>query len=1574
MRRDTKVKSANLAGTSDLTIVAPIKKGFVPSLDAVTYKTRAQRVLRTLHGGRTNAHEFELARTLSDAVERVGRIHSIRIAILEPEDKVMLAVTFDGSWESYIRVIWQKVSRSLDLIFCNTEEYVCGWTNSFERWCAWLRSRQAETAFLYSPASLTYRDTQYLRIYEPGLRRESNLAKADLAAVQIHIPAAEEISDSICKDGLDPSHPDFSQKIDEVAARRPAFRQGMAGLAGLYRLADLHLPGTGDGDVLHRAAVELLREFIPMLNNPSKYEQAIRRAEVRFQDALDWFRQAEPLDRLLPALPDDPPDSEFADVQGGIVESYPAVSDGCLLLLAFDSPSALGSFLGAATPTKATDTIGDDHIVMNVAITLEGLRLAGLQDSDVNELPAEFVQGMERRAGLLGDIWINHPRRWRLPPLNWDQGLGATDVTEADPCPRVELGCVHLVLQLRMCNATASTPDPKARIHAKIQALLSALTGARPLSLQWMSHLVLAGRATEHFGFVESQSQPVLRKSEAGRKYPNHVHLGEVLMGYDNAADSALASTPSAPTRKMLKNGSFLVIRKLRQDIGVLESALEAAVKATLREDTVIDTMDQKAREDMCRNLFLAKMMGRWPGTSKQPGEALATSFGKDGNDFNFNNDKKGSACPFHAHIRRANPRDTSEPEPPGARPARIVRRGMSYGPSHDRGAGEEDRAESLALERGLLFMAYNASIGEQFEVVQRWLTGGNSSGSYSGQSDPFMGIAAPGRQRFFRFEHDSQSLRIGLDGVGDRMHDEPHPLVRLEWGMYLFTPSLSALADLAGRALNKGDTLTKSWSSDEGELEVARLRRIEQTDGTNAAFAAWKAAVEDPISASEFTAASIWAAIRQNHAGVLKTPYGVLVASRELVGAVLLDTARELTATGYLPRMQRSFGTLYLGLDAGQAEQTYERESLAANRAIVGLVDSREKFEQAVSEAARVTRKTIQALAVQAEHDAKEDGETHWRVSFDAREAIDELLAHFCELWFGLSDKGGYLKRGGVHWRWRHDDPPSYPGHFMAPSRYTFQPHPGPEVEQIGSANGQALRLSIASYLAAYGKDLSAPVIKQILQSDAATCDASYPARTLAGVLMGFLPTTDGNLRRVLSEWLSDGTLWSLRAEGSRLDKQGDEAKADFRTKLRAKFVSAMQLRAAPELLWRTASVGHVIGEPGPHQVRVQTGEIVIASLISATQQCLEEGDPSVEYAFGAVPGPGARPTHACPGYGPAMAVMFGFFQGLTEAQQSLRPGPGPLTLSMEGCVTLPEKCRSREADRKTSPREHNFLIESTEYAGLWTRSIPVMGIGDSWLKAPEFFSSLYPPSLASSLLRLGYKYASGKSDEFKDIGLKLSQIATVSMTKKIGQYLADLEGTSDKPKAILMGAGGNDLVDPSARPSSTALYALLTANAEDSASALIEDEVKKFIDIALLAHYKSILDVVTTSSTGIPILIHAYDHPIPDGKQYSGFGGSRGPWLKTVFDAKGVTANIAVRRAIMRVLIDRLNCMVKTLETSYTARVFHLKLNGVLASQPDFESNIRNYWDNELHASAKGFDVLAQAAKDRLVALGVT
>jgi Dyp-type peroxidase family len=1538
MRQELTIKTASLSGTSELTIIAPIKKGLVPSLDAMTYKTRVQHVLRLLHSGRTSLHDYHLARVLSDAVERVGSIHAVRIAVLEPEDKVLLTVTFDGTWESYVRVIWQKVSRLLDLIFCNTECYVLGWESSFEEWGRWLRQAQAETPFLYSTPGLTGDDYQYLQMLERWQRRKVD---RDVDITRIRIPSSEEIADEMYKTGKDLTNMGLSEPMSAENAGRPAFRQGLASLVGLYRLADVYPPGTMDGKVLHRAGRELLPEFMRMIEDGT-YGDGVKRALKRFPEPFEWLRrdiEKTPPVRQPPPLPEIPPVDDLADVQGGILRAYPGVDHGCLLLAAFKTPDALAAFLDALSPTTDADVIQPSEIYQNVGFTVEGLRLAGLSEGEIESFPEEFVQGMEHRAGVLGDVRVNHPRRWRLPALNWAEGVNATDPSEHDPVDRIDLSAVHIIVQLRFrsFDSSRSTPErapselaPRELLMQELERLVASNPDVVPLSLQWMDQIRDKHRhAIEHFGFRDGMSQPVLTKAEAGEFFfRNHVHVGEVLCGYANAADHAPEAPPAVEgIRGLLHNGSFLVVRKLRQDVGVLEAALQDAETETAsRED---------GGPPLCRDDILAKMMGRWPAGHKKEGKPLVPVLDSNSNDFDFEEDRDGKQCPFHAHIRRANPRpfvpsELTSTMADGGRPARLFRRGMTYGPRHSTSPDDaKATAESLERERGLIFMAYNTSIGEQFEVIQRWLSGGNSSGSYSGQSDPFVGVAEPGRRRFFRFEHNDTTVRMALDGQ-DKLHAEPQPIVRLEWGSYFFVPSVSALGALCARARTARRAVL--WSADEGERVILRLREIEARDGEIAALMAWKAALEDPEAAADFTSASIWAAIRECHGGVLRTPYGVLVASRETVDAVLRDENQHLTANGYLARMRRSFGAIYLGQDAEQEDHLYESESEVCNAAILDL-----DVEKAFTLARETTHKALNALVSDAICYAEKDEELRWEVTVSARELIDELLGKLSEEWFGLSTEGGFFCKDGFRWDWQEGQAPYYPGHFMAPSRYFFQAHPGPEVESMGSAHGRALRTAMDGFLARWGGKIKAPIARAVLDSELGKTDPAFVSRTLIGTIMGFVPL-DGNLRRVFHEWLSDSSFWSLRARFA-----GDSAR-DYLTnkqRLLVPLTRALQLRGVPEQVWRTATVSHTIGT-GAHQVAVRPGDFVVAAQVSAGQESLENCAGGIYHPFGGNREAVNAPTHACPGYGAAVAVMVGFLTALVESDQPLRAGPAPLTVSVEGRTPGVNK---PAWDRTT------FV-----YAEASATPIRLLMYGDSWLK--EFFLH---DSLVEPLHDMGYGSAFGT--KFSWLGRRLVEMADSGL---LGDVMRVLYRTP--PHAILLGGGGNDIVHPTWDPKKSSLYRMLRQSPPTDQDPLIETEVEAFVDKELAGHYRKILDELVSAPT-VPIVIHGYDHPIPDG--------TGRPWLKPIFVARGIHDPNRARDAMER-LIDRLNSMIENLakeyEAQYPSRVHYVKLTGTLKANYGDPANYKKLWKDELHANEDGFKLLAAEVAKKLKELDIT
>ena len=120
------------------------------------------------------------------------------------------------------------------------------------------------------------------------------------------------------------------------------------------------------------------------------------------------------------------------------------------------------------------------------------------------------------------------------------------------------------------------------------------------------------------------------------------------------------------------------------------------------------------------------------------------------------------------------------------------------------------------------------------------------------------------------------------------------------------------------------------------------------------------------------------------------------------------------------------------------------------------------------------------------------------------------------------------------------------------------------------------------------------------------------------------------------------------------------------------------------PEVIWRTAIVGHKLGG-----VDVQPGDTVVVGLVGALQQRLAEDELDLSFLFGGYrKGAGgsadeidltllmnpadagsaaSTPTHACPAYRMAWGVMLGFLAGLlcsarlqpTLTSMSLQIGP---------------------------------------------------------------------------------------------------------------------------------------------------------------------------------------------------------------------------------------------------------------------------------------------------------------------------
>ena len=1150
-------KSKTLLGVTDLTLVAPIKRGLIPAQDSRSYESRLVILLRTLSALRTASLEAEPTPLIKDLIDRIRAIHSFRLAVVgqPPARMVLLSVAFDGGWETYMRRIWRDLGPLLDVIFCNCDGYLLSAENSYGDYIAWVRSAQVNTEFFYNASSLSVDDLHYLRRTE-------------------------------------------QERIDGHAAPQVPgviLDQGLAAVTALYRLTDMYPPmaGNSDGEVLRRAALHLLRDFHKELI------AALPRPEGRTpteKAALRWFADAEaaaqrPAVSVQPALD---------RVQGGILSSYGMLSHACLLLVALKDAAAVQALLTHLKPMirsaseQETKRGTADLPYANVGFTPQGLQLAGVEGSTMDEMPFEFREGMAARASILGDLRHNHPSNWTLPLRNW----GAA--TQARP-QRVELSSVHVVVQLAVSDHESRDwqglpSDDRHPLWRAIQRFDAELApqGVHILSVQPMQRLPDAkgkyGR--DHFNFQDGISQPVLK--DPVPKPQNHsdtVPLGDLLLGYQNSRrDPPL-------TGRLWDDSTFLVVRKLRQEVEALEGL-----------------------EQVCPGVK-SRMMGRTEegeGLVKGPYGTVQVA----GNDFNYDNDPAGDACPLQSHVRRANPRtqpiDGRSPVP------RILRRGMSYGP------------RNASAERGLIFMAYNASIAEQFEVIQSWLGGGNSHGdhSYSALRDPFLGVAQDSDPRTFVFKDDQgNERRVPLPA--------DKPLVTLEWGLYLFVPSMKALDELHDRAreaATRSDVqktlrrdAERSLLAQHGARVIAGLRLVEQRQGVDAAKVGWKIALEDLGARMSGASRAVWAAVRELHGGVLQTPYGVLVCSKDRVMEVLGEKQRRYTATGYAERMRKSFGEIYLGMDDGEE---YRQQSKLPNEA-VQQVSMNEAFDTAF----QATSQSVQGFV---------DKATGVGITVDVKDIVDSVLARLSTHWFGIPD-GEHVVAGGWHWRTVQA---TCPGHFQAPSRYMFQPHPGDEAAAVGRSHGVRLKASVGQFVADHqGKVPPGKLTEAIFL--AFPGDPEAQTRTLIGVMMGFLPTVDGNVRSTLYEWVNDRSLWDH--QNDYLASTAGSPLARARAVLLAPLTRTLQLRPVPELVWRTARERDTLGG-----VVVNAGDTVVVSIVSASQADLLAEEDDLYPLFGGNRDLEQHPTHACPGYKMAIGVMLGMLAGLlgsAELRSSLSP-----------------------------------------------------------------------------------------------------------------------------------------------------------------------------------------------------------------------------------------------------------------------------------------------------------------------------
>ena len=445
---------------------------------------------------------------------------------------------------------------------------------------------------------------------------------------------------------------------------------------------------------------------------------------------------------------------------------------------------------------------------MNLALDVNGLRWLGLDTGPIRD--RSFKAGMANLSGTLGD-----------PRTVGDEGHKGRWIVGGTPETTPEL------------LLTVAADEPDALID-RVQELRQSAESAGLRVVYEQTGAVLPGEV-EHFGFRDGISQPGARGrlSDGERHFLTRRYIdpadvrarrfsrpgqaliwpGQFVFGYGKQRDDdpEREGSRAAGGADWMDNGSFLVFRRLRQDV--------AAFRAFVAGEA-------ERMPGMTPERLAALLVGRWPKGTALMRSPAAEEPDPMGDRFSVNHfgfaetatpidvssdpfaqieeglvapaelrtvdgapaDVPGSICPRLAHIRKVNPRDLPTDQGGADRTLtfHVLRRGITWGREFPSTPAEQAADDG---QRGLLFMSYQTSISDQFETLNNaWMN--RAAGPEGAAGHDFL---------------VGQATSATRERTGEIRHaDDRHALTTIaHWviptgGGYFFAPSLSLLRRLA--------------------------------------------------------------------------------------------------------------------------------------------------------------------------------------------------------------------------------------------------------------------------------------------------------------------------------------------------------------------------------------------------------------------------------------------------------------------------------------------------------------------------------------------------------------------------------------------------------------------------------------------------------------------------------------------------------------------------------------------------------------------------------------------------------
>jgi deferrochelatase/peroxidase EfeB len=548
---------------------------------------------------------------------------------------------------------------------------------------------------------------------------------------------------------------------------------------------------------------------------------------------------------------------ESGEIQSLILGGLGFLRHGAAILFALgDNVPAAKAWLRGTMPSIAFSDGRSLPQATILGLAATALSRLGLPEDSVATFPPAFIDGMAApwRLRALGDVGENAPKYW------WWGG------PDHDRIDGVLVLYAHEEVELRAL-IESSVAGLKRHGHTHVRTV-----PFRELADRNTSAAEQFQAKCEPFGFVDGISQPVIRGTYKALRGADPIHLveaGEFILGYpdnrgylppgptlaaihdpDNllplSADSSLQFNSNVVNadRDLGRNGSYLVIRQLEQDV-------DAFWKVCRREGKRLQASFPAGVTASPEEFIAAKIVGRWrdgsplvrypryPATdaaSSHPLSRIAAvgpvqhpavqipsapapvrsvrmlaaarradavkdtkvevetmdtapsapdapppkpkpEFEPD-NDFLFGTeDPQALRCPFGAHIRRANPRESFEPgsleQLAITNRHRIMRIGRFYRPKRGQ-------------KKGLFFMCLNGDLERQFEFVQQTWVQSPTFHGLANERDPL--IADSGGQCGYTIP--SRAGPVRLNGL--------QHFVQTRGGGYFFLPGRRFLNYLA--------------------------------------------------------------------------------------------------------------------------------------------------------------------------------------------------------------------------------------------------------------------------------------------------------------------------------------------------------------------------------------------------------------------------------------------------------------------------------------------------------------------------------------------------------------------------------------------------------------------------------------------------------------------------------------------------------------------------------------------------------------------------------------------------------